>query len=91
MANNYYEHFTAYFLTGGLMAIGYSRALRQLVSSILLAACGGVLELVQLSIPGRTASVGDFGMDTLGAWLGIVIVFAIRRVRVRTPAFSSFE
>ena len=80
MANDYLEHFTAYFITGTLLAIGFSGPVQQLANCIMLATCAGLLEFVQLWVPGRTASMGEFITGALGAWLGIVAIFVVRRV-----------
>src|SRR5262249_40946729 len=37
----------------------------------------------QTFVPGRTASVGDIGLDALGAVLGLVIWFVVHRYRAR--------
>ena len=60
LGNDYFEHFLAYFATGSLLAIGYQRPMQLLSSGVLLATCAGLLECIQLWIPGRTASVGGF-------------------------------
>jgi hypothetical protein len=78
LANGYYEHFTAYFITGSLMGIGYSRPKQLLSSAIMLALCGGTLEIVQLWIPDRTADVGDFAASAFGAWAALVLTCVIR-------------
>ncbi len=83
LGNDLCEHFTAYFIAGSLLAVGYLRPMQLLVSGVLLAICGGSLELVQLWIPGRTASVADFATSTIGAWVGLLIIVVVRRAYER--------
>jgi VanZ family protein len=81
LGNDRAEHFIAYLITGGLFAIGYLRPLQLLTSGVLLTVCAGALEFVQLFIPGRLASPLDFIVSTIGAWIGFMVVVAIRRAR----------
>jgi len=83
LGNDLYEHFVAYFIAGILLAVGCLRPMQWLSSGVLLAVCGGSLELVQLWIPGRTASAADFATSTIGAWIGLLVVVAIRRAHHR--------
>ena len=85
LGNDYYEHFAAYFTAGSLLAIGY---LRPMQSGVLLAICAGSLEFVQLWIPGRTASAGDFATSTIGAWIGLLVIVVVRRARDGTFVVS---
>jgi VanZ family protein len=79
LGNDYYEHFIAYFTVGSLLAIGYLRPVQLLSSGVLLALCAGLLEFVQLWIPGRTASVDGFATSTIGTWTGLLVVVVVRR------------
>lgn len=79
LGNDYYEHFIAYFTIGGLLAIGYLRPVQLLSSGVLIALCAGLLEFVQLWIPGRTASVGGFATSAIGAWTGLLVIVVVRR------------
>jgi len=83
LGNDYFEHFTAYFITGSLWAIGCLRPMQLLSSGVLLATCAGSLEFVQLWIPGRDASARDFAASAIGAWIGLVIIVVIRRAHER--------
>lgn len=80
---DYCEHVIAYFVTGSLFAIGYPRVIQLLSSGVLLALCAGLLEFVQLWIPGRTANVGGFVTGAVGAWTALVIVVLVRRAHER--------
>jgi VanZ family protein len=88
LGNGRAEHFVAYFITGGLFAIGYFRPMQQLASGVMLAICAGSLEFVQLWIPGRTANARDFAASTIGAWVGLLIIASIRRARERKLVVS---
>ncbi len=88
LGNDYYEHFAAYFITGCLLAIGYLRPMQLLSSGVLLPICAGSLEFVQLWIPGRTASAGDFAISTIGAWIGLLLIVVVRRAHERTFVVS---
>ena len=88
LGNDYYEHFVAYFVAGSLLAMGYLRPIQLLSSGILLAICAGSLEFVQLWIPGRTASAGDFAISTIGAWIGLLLIVVVRRAHERTFVVS---
>jgi VanZ family protein len=78
LGNDYAEHFVAYFIAGSLFAIGYRRSRQLLASGVLLATCAGLLEFVQLWIPGRSASISDFEVSTIAAWIGLLAVVLIR-------------
>jgi len=83
LGNDYCEHFTAYFITGSLWAIGYLRPMQLLSSSVLLAICAGSLEFVQLWIPGRTANAAGFATSAIGAWIGLLVIVVVRRAHER--------
>jgi VanZ family protein len=88
LGNDLCEHFAAYFITGSLLAVGYLRPMQLLSTGILLALCGGSLELAQLWIPGRTASAADFATSTIGAWIGLLVIVVVRRAHERKYVVS---
>lgn len=88
LGNNYAEHFAAYLIAGTLFAVGYRRPMQLLSSGVLFAICAGSLELVQLWIPGRTASVNDFEVSTVAAWIGLLAVVVVRRAHPRLVIVS---
>ncbi|WP_407153959.1 VanZ family protein [Bradyrhizobium sp. STM 3557] len=81
LGNDYAEHFTAYFIAGGLFAIGYQRSI--LSSGTLLAMSAGLLELAQLWIPGRIAGAVDVAAGAIGAWLDLLIIAIVKRAHER--------
>jgi hypothetical protein len=91
LGNDYFEHLAAYFVAGSLFAIGFPRPMQQLASWTLLATCAGVLELVQRSIPDRTASIGEFAIGVFGAGLGIMAILVIRQVLGGRSALLPFK
>jgi len=81
LGNDYAEHFAAYFIAGGLFAIGYQ--LSMLSSGVLLAISAGSLEFVQWWIPGRITSTCDFAAGAIGAWIGLLVIVVVRRAYER--------
>jgi len=81
--NDSAEHFVAYLIVGGLFAFGYQGPMPLLFRGLLLAICAGSLEFVQLWVPTRRASVGEFAVGAIGAWVGLLIIGSIRRTRER--------
>ncbi len=87
-------HFTEYAILASLLW----RALRPAMSKALLWAYGLSLvvaavysasdEFHQSFVPGRDASVGDFGFDVAGAGLALALIFLWRRRRAREHSFS---
>ena len=69
------EHAIAFVLIGIAFALGYPRQ-RLLVAS-LTAVMTGVLELLQLFVPGRHARFEDFLVDASATLAGFVIVSII--------------
>jgi len=82
------EHFVAYFIAGGLLAVGYLRPVQWLSGGALFVICAGALEFIQLWIPGRIASASDFASSTLGAWIGVLFIVVARYARKRMLVVS---
>jgi VanZ family protein len=68
LSNGHHEHFAAYFLTGLLLGFAYSHPRQLLFVALLLLVYAGALELLQVSMPGRSSSLDDFVASWLGAW-----------------------
>lgn len=83
LGNDDGEHFIAYLVTAGLSAIGHQSPMQLLSRGVLLTICAGSLEFVQLWIPGRTASAEGFASSTIGVWIALLVVVAVRRVHER--------
>jgi VanZ family protein len=81
------EHALAFVLVGLAFALGYPRQ-RLLVTSLAVVMTG-VLELLQLFVPGRHARLEDFLVDALATLAGFAIVsiidFATASMRRSNP------
>jgi VanZ family protein len=69
--SGHFEHFIAYAGTGFLFALATSQRAR-IGAALGLAAMSGALELLQLTIPGRSPELCGFFSSSLGAWLGLL-------------------
>ncbi|MCA0197294.1 MAG: VanZ family protein [Proteobacteria bacterium] len=72
-------HVVMFGAVGVLLALAYpaARPVRLLLAIVALAA---VSELVQLWVPGRTASVGEAMLDVAAAGVGLLLVAGVRRL-----------
>jgi VanZ family protein len=81
------EHALAFVLVGLAFALGYPR--QRIPAACLTVIMTGVLELLQLFVPGRHARFEDFLVDALAALAGFAIVstvdFAITSMRRSNP------
>ena len=73
------EHFAIFLLAGGFFAFGYRRNLAAL--GILAIVFTGLLELLQLFVPGRHARPSDFAINALGACIGITAAWLFQRAK----------
>jgi VanZ family protein len=73
MGEKHIEHLAAYFGAAALLAGGYPRRSQLILICVFLPACSGVLEIIQLWIEGRSSSLADFAVSSLGAWSGVAI------------------
>ena len=78
--SHYFEHFTAYCLTAGLLAFAYQGRLRAAVLFACLVIYAGALETAQLWVPGRLSQMSDFITSSFGSLVGILVVAVIRQV-----------
>jgi VanZ family protein len=78
MGEKHIEHLTAYMGTAMLLAAGYPERSQSIKIGILLSLCSAILEIVQLGISGRSSSVADFAGSSLGAWIGVVVIYGLR-------------
>jgi VanZ family protein len=79
------EHVAPYALTTVALVLGYPghRAPRAIL--LLLTFYAALMELAQLFIPGRTASLIDIAAGGLGAGIGAMLVLLLRRTRCEPP------
>ena len=78
LGEKHIEHLAAYMGTAILLAAGYPGRSQSLKISFLLPLCSGILEIVQLGISGRSSSIADFAVSSLGAWIGVAAVCGLR-------------
>jgi VanZ family protein len=73
LPNNYEEHCLAYVVVSYLLAMANPTIGRRVALGVMLAIGAGLLEIAQLFIVGRTASVADFAAGVLGACIGLTL------------------
>lgn len=76
-AGGYYEHFTAYFIVVAIGCLALRTGAGRIGIGILLTLTAGILEIVQLVIPGRNAELSGFTSASLGTWGAIALVSVI--------------
>jgi VanZ family protein len=74
VASSNFEHLAIYLASGLAFAVGYRD--RLLIVTCGLVAFAGMIELVQLFIPGRHARLSDFLIDSAASCLGVAL-FAV--------------
>jgi VanZ family protein len=72
-----FEHFLAYFITASMLVLGYRRLPSAMAAGMFLITAAGALEMVQMVVPGRTASLLDWEASSLGTILGIVFALVL--------------
>ena len=77
------EHALAFVLVGLAFGLAYPR--RRLLTASMAIILIGVLELLQLWMPGRHARLQDFVVDALAACAGIAVAAALRRAMRLMP------
>ena len=88
LRSDHLEHFVAYLAVASLWTVGNRNSGKLLASGLLLAIGAGFLEVAQLWIPGRTASIVDFASSAIGAWVGLLLVIVVRRAHARAFVIS---
>jgi VanZ family protein len=84
-APGYLEHVAAYFITAILLSLGYPRGSRiVIIASLSIYAAS--LEIAQLYISGRNASVLDWVAGSFGELMGVAVATFILRLWLRSPA-----
>ena len=83
-----YAHFGVYALLGALLLLAFSHETaakgRAVALAVLVASVYGVTdEFHQAFVPGRVPDVADWGMDTLGALTGALVMLATLRTLAR--------
>jgi VanZ family protein len=75
-----FEHVGAYFITGVALALAFRTRTALVAICISLSLLAAALEVAQLWIPGRNARLIDWVASSSGAWAGIAVVLAVRRM-----------
>jgi VanZ family protein len=81
------EHALAFVLVGLAFGLAYPR--HRLLTAPIAVAMIGILEILQLWMPGRHARLEDFVVDALAACAGLVIAAALDSIMQRTRRASS--
>jgi VanZ family protein len=76
------EHFMIFAAAGFAFGLGYER--RHDLLAILLVIFSSSVEIVQLFVPGRHARLSDFIIDSIAAFIGLVMSSFLRQARART-------
>jgi VanZ family protein len=78
------EHAFAFILVG--LAFGLAYPKHRLLASAMAVVMIGILELLQLWVPGRHARIEDFLVDALTACIGLVVIavldWTVQRLRL---------
>ena len=78
-----FEHLAIFLLTGIAFAIGYPR--RHFRQSIGLVIFSGLIEIMQLWVPGRHARLSDFIVDASAACIGVATSCVTERLVSTRP------
>ena len=82
-ASGYLEHVAAYIITATLLSLVYSRC-SWIVIVAPLSIYAASLEIAQLYVPGRDASIFDWVAGSLGSLIGAIFVTLIQRLWLPT-------
>ena len=72
------EHAAIFAAMGLAVGLGYPAARRILIAAVIFA---GAVELAQIYVPGRHATLKDFMVDALAACVGVGIAAVVARIR----------
>lgn len=78
------EHVIAYAITGALLAAGYPILSQRIIIVVGLTCYAGILEIVQLWVPGRTSKIIDLVAGSSGTLAGVLLVMALQSWLFRT-------
>ena len=74
LATGQYEHFAAYLTASAVLVLGYRDRANTILIALLLSGFSGVVEILQMWIPGRHSQLMDITFSSFGACTGIVII-----------------
>jgi hypothetical protein len=75
------EHFMAYFLTALFLGIRPRYLVWRILLALALCLYAGLLEVLQIWVPGRSAQLIDFAASSCGALSGMIVVAMLLRFR----------
>ena len=75
-----FDHFIAYLLLGTLTSCFSVHGLQTRWLIFILPMYAGLMELGQLLVPGRQATVETFFASAIGAWIGLLVGKGVRRL-----------
>ncbi len=75
------EHFAIYWATGLAFGLGYERKHGLLAMPLVI--FSGIVELIQLFVPGRHARLSDFIVDSAAVCIGLLTAAPIEGIRGR--------
>ncbi len=74
-APGYVEHIAAYSITASLLTFGYTGRLVWAIVVVGLSALSGLMEILQMFVPGRHSGFDDFAVSSFGAVIGTVLTW----------------
>ena len=83
-ASGFSEHFIAYAAVAFCLWHGLTWQRQKLILLVILVVSSGVLELVQIYIPGRTAELKGLLSAAAGAVFGAIVARFLPRIKFRT-------
>ncbi len=89
LAIGQYEHFAAYLATSLVLAFGYRDKAKTILIALILSGFSGVLEVLQLRIPGRHSQLIDIVISSLGACTEVLMVSIVVSFLNRSEQQSS--
>jgi VanZ family protein len=91
-ASGHFEHFIAYFLTSSAFVLAYRGWAKAVLIAFCLSGYSGILEIIQLSIPGRHGQLSDFLISSTGACTGTALLsIALLVLQPRQSSSPSFH
>jgi len=78
-----YMHLLAFGYLTGALGLVYAQCTTWLRTAVLMLAYGGMIEVLQAFIPGRSCSLLDWFVDGVGIATALIGLHVIRKVRVQ--------
>jgi VanZ family protein len=78
-ASGHYEHVVAYLITAALLTFSYNARHSPVVIAVGLSFLSGLMEILQIYIPGRHAGFDDFAASSVGVVIGLALTWFFLR------------